>query len=91
MADEQLLALAYHTVLSGFVRNGRAPHYTDLAADLNLTADEALQLQRDLLDELGGPHWSDPGTDLIASFTPFSNIPTHYRISVGGQQKWYGQ
>jgi hypothetical protein len=35
--------------------------------------------------------WLAPGTDLIASFAPFNNQPTQYRITVDGQQKWFGQ
>ncbi len=34
--------------------------------------------------------WLHPG-DYIASFAPFSNIPTHIEVSVDGVQKWYGQ
>lgn len=91
MVSDELLARTYHAVLSGFVRIGRAPHYAELAAGLAVAPEEALGLQRDLLDALGGPHWVDPGNNLIASFAPFSNIPTHYRISVEGQQRWWGQ
>jgi hypothetical protein len=28
---------------------------------------------------------------LITSFAPFNNLPTQYRITVDGQQKWFGQ
>jgi hypothetical protein len=35
--------------------------------------------------------WLYPETDLICSFAPFSNLPTQYRISVDGVQKWFGQ
>ena len=31
MPNDELLARVYHFVLSGFVRDGRAPHYTTLA------------------------------------------------------------
>ena len=91
MSTDELLARVYHAVLSGFVRDGRAPHYTVLATELGVTADEALNLQRDLVEELGGPHWSDPSNDLIASVAPFSNVPPHYQITIDRQQKWWGQ
>lgn len=105
MADIQVLARAYHAILSGFVRDGRAPHYTELALALGMSAEEARQTQRELLPALSGPlaakdgrlaalggaHWALPDTDYIASFTPFSNLATQYRISVDGDQKWYGQ
>jgi hypothetical protein len=35
--------------------------------------------------------WVHPGTDYIASFPPFNNQPTQYRISVDGEQKWFAQ
>lgn len=91
MADEQTLGRVYHAVMSGFVENGRAPHYTELAVAFGVTAEAAFELQRRMLDEFGGPHWADPGSGLIACFDPFSNIPTQYRISVDGEQKWYGE
>ena len=37
------------------------------------------------------PNWLFPETDLIASFAPFNNLPTQYRISVDGEQKWFAQ
>jgi hypothetical protein len=35
--------------------------------------------------------WLAQDTDYIESWAPFSNVPTHYLISVDGIQKWYGQ
>ncbi len=91
MAETQLLAGTYHAIIGGMVRDGRAPHYTELAAALGLSADEA----RGALHELGGRgvpgFWIRPDTDLVESCAPFSNIPTQYLISVEGQQRWYGQ
>jgi hypothetical protein len=37
-----------------------------------------------------GATWLHPDTDYIVAFAPSSNLPTQYRITVGGQQKWYG-
>ncbi len=91
MADEQTLGRVYHAIMSGFVENGRAPHYTELAVAFGVTAEAAFELQRGMLDEFGGPHWADSGSGLIACFDPFSNIPTQYRISIDGEQKWYGE
>ena len=88
MTDSQLLARAYHTIMSGFVRDGRAPHYTELAVSLGLSPHEALQVQGDLTAS-GLPIWAHPDTDHLAAASPFSNIPTPYRVLVGGQQKWY--
>ena len=35
--------------------------------------------------------WMFPDTDYISSFAPLSNLPTQYRISIDGDQKWFGQ
>jgi hypothetical protein len=83
-----LLARAYHTIISGFVRDGRAPHYTELALSFGLTPREALGVQRELTTS-GLPIWTHPDTDHLAAASPFSNIPTPYRITVDGQQRWY--
>ena len=39
----------------------------------------------------GVPGWLHPGTDYIASFPPFNNQPTQYRVSVDGEPRWYAQ
>lgn len=91
MADPQLLARMYHAIMSGMVRDGRAPHYAELAAELGLSADEGREALHDLVRRGVPGVWLHPSTDYIASFAPFSNIPTQYLISVEGEQKWYGQ
>ena len=91
MAEPQLLARMYHAVMSGIVRDGRAPHYTELAAELGLSPDQGREALHGLARRGVPGFWLCPGTDLIASPAPFSNIPTQYLISVDGQQKWYGQ
>jgi hypothetical protein len=91
MADQQLLANMYHAVMIGIVRDGRAPHYTELATELRLSPEQAREALHDLGDGRIPGFWLYPGTDVIASPAPFSNIPTQYLISVEGEQKWYGQ
>ena len=85
-----LLGRLYHTILMAFVRDGQAPHYTLLGEQLGLPLEETRQLLHRLGD-LGLPIWLHPGTDLLASFAPFSNLPTQYRIRVDNDQRWYGQ
>ena len=61
MPDRELLARTYHEILSGFVRDGRAPHYTDLAVAMGLAAEEARRAQRDLLRALNSPELAAAG------------------------------
>ena len=89
-ADMAVLARLYHTVLSAFVGEGRAPHYTELARRLGLPL-EGTRLALHQLAGLGLPIWLHPGTDLLASFAPFSNLPTQYLVSVDAERGWYGQ
>jgi Mn-dependent DtxR family transcriptional regulator len=91
MAEPQLLGRMYQAIITGMVRDGWAPHYTELAAALGLSSDEARQALHEL-DGRGVPgFWVRSGTDLVESCAPFSNIPTQYHITVEGHQKWYGQ
>ena len=94
MADLPTLDRAFHCVMRTLVETGQAPHYSQLASELECTIDEGRQILHELMAAAtagGGPAWVHPGTDWIASFCPFSNIPTQYRITVGDQQKWFGQ
>jgi hypothetical protein len=88
MADQQQLARAYHTVLTTFVAEGRAPHYTELSETLELAPEEARLIQHELA-ESGLPFIVQPDTDYIAAVSPFSSISTHNRIAVEGERKWY--
>lgn len=90
MANMQHLDKTYHFVMEHFVATGRAPHYTDVAKEFGLAPEGGKQLVRALM-ESGMAMWLHPGTDLIASFAPFNNLPTQYRLTVDGQQKWYAQ
>ena len=90
MADLEVLDQAFHNIMMRLVATGQAPHYTELAADLGLSMEEGRQVLHDLIDT-GIPAWTYPGTDYIVSFPPFNNMPTQYRITVEGQQKWFAQ
>jgi len=90
MEKSTLVQKAYTTVIKHFIRTGRAPHYTELAEILGLKAEEAKDVQR----EAAGAAiacWFVKDTDYIESWAPFSNVPTHYLVTVGDEQKWYGQ
>ena len=90
MADMAILDKAYHNIMMRFVETGQAPLYTELAADLGLPVEEGRQVLRDLMAS-PIPAWVHPGTDYIVSFAPFNNLPTQYRITIEGQQKWFAQ
>ncbi len=91
MSSTDLLDKTYHTIISVMKETGRAPHYTEIAASLQIPLEEAKKILHELI-ALGIPGmWLFPDTDYISSFAPFSNLPTQYRISVDGEQKWFGQ
>jgi hypothetical protein len=90
MADVQALDRAFHVIMTQLVETGRAPHYAELAGALNCTAEQARQTVHEIF-KAGYPGWVHPGTDLIVSFPPLSNLPTQYRVSVDGEQRWHAQ
>ena len=90
MADVTDLDRIYDVIMRRLIAEGRAPHYTDIAAELGVPPAESLRLLRELM-AVGLPNWLHPDTDLIASFPPFNNLPTQYRLGVGGEWKWFAQ
>ena len=90
MTDVTVLDRAFHSIMRRFVDSGQAPHYTELAKELGLGMEEGRQVVIDLMNA-GIPGWLHPQTDYIASFPPFNNQPTQYRITIDGHQKWFAQ
>jgi hypothetical protein len=90
MTDKQQLDQTYHFIMETFVATGRAPHFTEIANKFSLRPDEGKKLLHDLMNTKL-PIWLYPGTDLIASFAPFNNLPTQYRLTIDGHQKWFAQ
>jgi len=90
MPDLALLDQSFASIMTTLVQTGVAPHYADLAVDLGIEVEEAKAVVHGIMDA-GVPGWVHPGTDYIASFPPFNNQPTQYRVSVDGQQSWYAQ
>lgn len=83
---------AFTTITEHFVATGRAPHYSELAGVLGIGVEEARRAQRAAVEASPiASCWMVHDTDLVESWAPFSNVPTHYLISVDGIQKWYGQ
>ena len=90
MSNPTMLDKTFHVIMKRMVATGQAPFYTELAAALGLSPEEGRKTLHDLFSS-GIPGWLYPRTDLIVSFAPFNNLPTQYRITIDGQQKWFGQ
>ena len=89
MAETELLDRGYATIMSSIVDHAEAPHYTELAASLDIDLGDARELVHELVANT--PGWVHPGTDVVASFPPFNLQPTHYRVTIDGRPGWYAQ
>jgi len=90
MTNPTDLDRTFHFIMKRMVESGQAPHYTEVASGLGISMEEGRKTLHDLF-AAGIPGWLFPNTDYIASFAPFNNLPTQYRITIEGQQKWFGQ
>ena len=90
MSEPSQLDKTFNIILKHMVETGQAPHYTEIAAELEVSMEEGRKVLHDLFSQ-GMAAWLSPNTDFIASFAPFNNQPTQYRISTDGHQKWFGQ
>jgi len=90
MNDPILLDKTFNFIMKRLVESGQAPHYTEIAAELDLSMKEGRKALHDLFSA-GVSGWLFQDTDFITSFAPFNNLPTQYRITIDGQQKWFGQ
>jgi len=72
------------------VDDGSTDQTREIAKELGLCMEAGRQAVHCLFSARV-PGWLFPNISLIASFAPFNNLPTQYRISVDGQQKWFGQ
>lgn len=80
----------YHYIISVLVERGQALHFTEIAARFGIPVEEGRRRLHELM-AARLPNWLFPETDLVASFAPFNNLPTQYRITVDGEQKWFAQ
>jgi hypothetical protein len=90
MDEPTILDKAFHVIMKHMVETGQAPFYTELASSLGLAVEEGRKTLHDLFNS-GIAGWLYPRTDHIVSFAFFNNLPTHYRITIDGRQKWFGQ
>ncbi len=91
MRSPNLLDKTYNMIIKRLIETGQAPHYTEVAAQLGTSVEEARSALHQLMSAGIPGLWLFPDTDYISSFAPFSNLPTQYRISVDGEEKWFGQ
>ena len=87
--NADLLDRTFHTIMTRMVETGRAPNHVELEGVLGLDPDEALTALHDLMAS-GYPGWVDEN-DKVVTICPLSNQPNQYRITVDGEQKWFGQ
>lgn len=90
MSRIKQLDKTYHIIMKRMVETGQAPHYTEIAKELGVSMEEGRKAMHDLFSA-GVYGWLYPNTDLIASFAPFNHLPTQFRITIDGEQKWFGQ
>ena len=90
MSEPSNFDRTFHIIMRRMVETGQAPHYTEIAAEVGVPVEEGRKALHELF-AAGVPGWLFPNIDLITSFAPFNNLPTQYRITIDGQQKWFGQ
>ena len=84
-----LLDRAFHTIMISMVHTGRSPNHIELAAELGLEPGKARTVFNDIM-ATGYPGWLDEHGTIVTIY-PLSNRPNQYKISVDGEQKWFGQ
>lgn len=73
------------------IATGRAPDYKEIAYGLGVPPEKGKKALHKLFSNFGFPGWLQPGSGTVMSFAPFSNVPNNYRITIGGEQKWFAQ
>jgi hypothetical protein len=90
MNESNQLDRIFQFIMKQMIKTGQAPHYTEIAAEMDMPVEEARNALHALYSP-GFPGWLLPNTDYICSFPPFSNLPTQYRITIEGRQNWFAQ
>lgn len=91
MSKSRDLTKTFHIIIERMIATGQAPNYTEIAAKLGVHPLEGQKALHKLFSTLGFPGWFYPKTDTIMSFAPFSNVPNNHRLTIEGEQKWFGQ
>jgi hypothetical protein len=90
MSEPSVLDRTHTIILRHFVETGQAPHYTAIAKELGVGIEEGRKALHDLMNA-GVPGWLYPRTDIIVSMAPFNSLQNQFRLTIDGQQKWFGQ
>jgi hypothetical protein len=90
MGELSQLDRTYSFIMKRIMETGQAPFYTEIAAELGVSVEEGRKVLHGIFGA-GIPGWVFPNTSYIVSCAPFNNLPTQYRITIQGQQKWFGQ
>ncbi len=74
-------------IVDSFVQSGQAPSAGEIAARLGMARGDVLEDLRALpqIDTFS----QEAGTENVRILSPFSNLPTPYRVSVDGERRWY--
>ena len=91
MSKPSELDQTFHIIIEKMIATGQAPQYTEIAVALGVSPEKGRKTFRKLFSTLGFPGWLNPKTDDVVAFAPFNNVPTNYRLTIDGIQKWYGQ
>jgi hypothetical protein len=90
IGEPDRLDRVFHFIMKKMVQTGQAPYYTEIAAYLGIEPEAGRKALQNLFSS-GIAGWLFPNTDYITSFAPFNNLPTQHRITIDGDQKWFGQ
>ncbi len=74
-------------ILDSFLATGRAPNVGDIMSALGLSRPAVLEAFREIA--IIDTFWVEKGTENIRILSPFANISTPYKVTIGGEQKWY--
>ena len=91
MPESGRLNQTFQIIMDRMIATGQAPHHTEIAAGLGVSPAEGRKALHDLFGIRGFPGWLYPKGDSVVSFAPFNNLPTPYRLTIDGEQKWFGQ
>ena len=89
MTSSELMDRAFHAITTVMVQTGRAPSHVELVDRLGHDTGKTPVVLNDLM-ATGCPGWLEENYAFV-TICPFSNRPNQYKISVDGEQKWFGQ